>query len=92
MNDVNKAPDAVYGTMHGGIFGSVFPSRERAVRYPGPRLLELAERDLVTYIQAAKVWSLIGEWNARLSGIEDEDARTELEAAIGDLEEIVRGL
>lgn len=88
----NDAPDVVFGTMHGGIFGAVFPSREKATRYPGPRMLELAERDLVTYIQAAKVWSLIGEWNARLSDIENEGARMELEAAIGDLEEIVKGL
>lgn len=38
----------------------------------------------------AKLWSLVGEWNARKSDITNDGAEIELEAAIGDLEDLLR--
>ena len=38
----------------------------------------------------SSLWSLVGEWNARKSDIRSEAAVIELEAAIGDLEDLLQ--
>ena len=83
---LDAAPEAVFGTVHGTAFGAVFPELGRAKRYPGPRGYECADKCIVSYIKISRITTLISEWQDRLQGVENEGARMELEAAIGDLE------
>jgi len=76
-----------FATIHGvgNAFGAIFNAREKAERYPGPRMYECADKGIVPYYPATELCSLIDKWTERLEGIESEGAKIELEAAIGDL-------
>lgn len=71
-------------------YGATFDQQAKADGYPGPRMLECADKRVVPYVPVSVLWSLIAEWKCRLDDIEGDGPKMELEAAIGDLEDAIR--